>query len=65
VPHSRRGGDLEAASCPTASEAGLDFRGFFSFWLALGVMSLVGIGSGLIPAWRAARVDPLESLRSE
>ncbi len=34
-------------------------------WLALGVMLIVGIGSGLIPAWRATRVDPAVTLRCE
>jgi putative ABC transport system permease protein len=34
-------------------------------WLAIGVMSFVGFASGLIPAWRAARVDPSETLRAE
>ena len=34
-------------------------------WLALGVMLVVGTVSGLIPAWRATRVDPAESLRFE
>ncbi|MBM4266110.1 MAG: ABC transporter permease [Deltaproteobacteria bacterium] len=34
-------------------------------WTALGVMTLVGVLSGLIPAWRAAGVDPSVTLRAE
>ena len=34
-------------------------------WLALGVMSLVGFGAGVVPAWRAAQVDPAVTLRME
>lgn len=34
-------------------------------WLAVGTMIVVGVGSGVIPAWRAARVDPAETLRFE
>jgi putative ABC transport system permease protein len=33
--------------------------------LAIVVTTTVGIASGLAPAWRAAGVDPSESLRSE
>jgi putative ABC transport system permease protein len=33
--------------------------------LAVGVMGAVGLGAGVIPAWRAARVDPAETLRME
>jgi len=33
--------------------------------LAIVVTAAVGIASGLMPAWRAARVDPAESLRAE
>jgi putative ABC transport system permease protein len=33
--------------------------------LALGVMSFVGVAAGVIPAWRAARVDPALTLRME
>ena len=33
--------------------------------LALGVMSVVGLAAGVIPAWRAARVDPALTLRME
>jgi putative ABC transport system permease protein len=34
-------------------------------WLALGVMTLVGLASGVVPAWRAARVEPSITLRAE
>lgn len=34
-------------------------------WLAIGTMVVVGVASGVIPAWRASRVDPAETLRSE
>jgi len=36
-------------------------------WMALAVAVgvLVGVGSGLYPAWRAARVDPIDALRYE
>ena len=33
--------------------------------LALGVMSVVGLAAGVIPAWKAARVDPALTLRME
>ena len=36
-----------------------------SVFVALGVMSSVGVLAGLIPAWRASRVDPAETLRAE
>lgn len=33
--------------------------------VAIGVMSLVGLISGLVPAWSATQVDPAETLRME
>ena len=33
--------------------------------LALGVLSCVALAAGVIPAWRAARIDPALTLRME
>ena len=33
--------------------------------VALGVMGFVGVTAGLVPAWRAAQVDPATTLRDE
>ena len=36
-------------------------------WAVIGlvVCSAIGIGFGIYPAWRAAQLDPIESLRFE
>jgi len=47
---------------PTGSLVSIDGR---LALLTLGVILVIGLLSGIYPSWRAARVRPLESIRSE
>lgn len=38
---------------------------WWSAVIAIGISALVGILAGLFPAWKAARLDPIEALRAE
>jgi len=61
---------LNAVGNSIASTQGVPINNFISFplWLIVGVIALttfIGIISGLLPAIRASRMDPVEALRYE
>ncbi len=50
---------------PYAPRGGLVKIDFSLVLLALGLVTLIGLLSGIYPSWKASRVRPLESIRSE
>jgi putative ABC transport system permease protein len=50
---------------PYTPTGGLVDINFGLMFLALGAVILIGLLSGIYPAWKAGRVRPLESMRSE
>ena len=46
--------------------SGMDFSlSFKNVGLAFGISFVLGILSGIIPAWIAAKMDPVEAIRSK